>query len=379
MDPMMFAIPVFAVSMAAEAAITRRYVLEYAVSDVVCGLLQQAIGAPAKLLVGAGYLLAYDTLRVTTWDPASPLTWVVAFVLADLAFYGWHRWSHRMNIGWAAHVVHHQREDFNLAVALRQSGSNALTSLPFYGPLAIVGIPLSVTFVCIAASVMYQFFLHTELIRTLGPLEWVLNTPSHHRVHHARNPGYLDRNYGGTFIVWDRLFGSFARESEPCEYGSVHRFVSVDPVHANLWYPLLLIRRSLSSKGGLWLWLRAPAALELEEAPTPSWSPTRGPRSVYIFGQFWVLVGLLYGLLVSMPSPSPAELVGYPLLIALGGTALAGLATQRPAAVGVEAVRLGLTSVFVALLYPTFALGTAGFAAVSLGGVAYAFRPPRRA
>ena len=116
-----------------------------------------------------------------------------------------------MSAGWAAHVVHHQSEEYNLTVALRQGALQPAFSWVFYLPLAVLGFPPAMFLAVSSFNTLYQFWIHTRLIGRLGPLEWVLNTPSHHRVHHARNPRYIDRNHGGTLIVWDRLFGTFAR------------------------------------------------------------------------------------------------------------------------------------------------------------------------
>jgi len=141
-----------------------------------------------------------------------------------------------VNVLWAAHVVHHQSEDFNLAVALRQAVATSFTSLPFYLPMAFLGVPPVVYATMVALSTLYQFWIHTELVGKLGRLEWILNTPSHHRVHHAVNPQYLDKNYAAALILWDRFFGTFAEEREPCVYGTVHPLESFKPVWAQLAY-----------------------------------------------------------------------------------------------------------------------------------------------
>jgi sterol desaturase/sphingolipid hydroxylase (fatty acid hydroxylase superfamily) len=124
-----------------------------------------------------------------------------------------------VNALWAAHVVHHQSEDYNLAVALRQNILTSFTSVPFFLPLALAGVSPIVFASMNALSLLYQFWIHTELVGRLGWCEEWLNTPSHHRVHHGINPRYLDKNYGAIFIVWDRLFGTFEPERAPVEYG----------------------------------------------------------------------------------------------------------------------------------------------------------------
>lgn len=154
------------------------------------------------------------------------LNWVTAaltFVGVDFCFYWMHRASHRMRWFWAAHVVHHSSERMNFSTAMRQNATNIFNGMwVFYLPLALVGFNPVWIGVAYAFSLVYQFFIHTTLVPPLGRrIEWLFNTPSHHRVHHGRNPGYIDRNYGGTLIIWDRLFGTFeAEDSEnPPEYG----------------------------------------------------------------------------------------------------------------------------------------------------------------
>ncbi|MDV2078554.1 sterol desaturase family protein [Marinobacter xestospongiae] len=158
------------------------------------------------------------------WD--LPLTWPVAlltFIGVDFCFYWMHRCSHRMRWFWAAHVVHHSSERMNFSTAMRQNATNIFNgNWAFYLPLALLGFNPVWIGVAYALSLVYQFFIHTTLVRQLpAAIEWLFNTPSHHRVHHGRNPGYIDRNYGGVLILWDRLFGTFTAEDpqRPPEYG----------------------------------------------------------------------------------------------------------------------------------------------------------------
>ena len=161
--------------------------------------------------------------------------WLLALVAYDFSYYWFHRVSHEINLFWAAHVVHHSSEDYNLGTALRQSGSG-LFGFIFYLPWLVVGIPADIFFAAGAINLVYQFWVHTEHVQRIGPLEWVLITPSNHRVHHAQNAIYIDRNYGGILCLWDRLFGSFQDElpDEPCIYGIRKPLHSYNPVWANL-------------------------------------------------------------------------------------------------------------------------------------------------
>jgi sterol desaturase/sphingolipid hydroxylase (fatty acid hydroxylase superfamily) len=167
--------------------------------------------------------------------------WLLLFVLEDLCFYAFHRASHRMRILWASHVTHHSSRYFNLSVAFRQ------TWLPFLGvafwlPLLLVGFdPLMVMTVQVI-SLFYQELLHTQLVPRLGPIEWIFNTPRHHAIHHGSNPPYLDKNYGGVLIVWDRMFGTFARESEPVRFGLTKDLRSHNPIviAGHEWWAMLV-------------------------------------------------------------------------------------------------------------------------------------------
>ena len=151
------------------------------------------------------------------------------FLGVDCAYYWFHRIAHEYNAPWAGHVVHHSSEDYNLAVALRQGTFQGLFSWVFYLPLALLGFPPAWFAAMTSFDLLYQFWIHTRAIGKLGPLEWVLNTPSHHRVHHARNPKYLDKNYAGTLIIWDRMFGTFQAEEEEPVYGLTKPLEQLEP------------------------------------------------------------------------------------------------------------------------------------------------------
>ncbi len=149
------------------------------------------------------------------------MTWLAAFVAYDLCYYWQHRFGHERQFLWAAHVAHHQSEEYNLSTALRQTSSGFLLGWVFYVPLFLLGVPAKMVVTVGAINLIYQFWVHTRHIPELGWYEWVFVSPSNHRVHHAQNSCYMDRNYGGVFIVWDRLFGTYQRElpEESCVYG----------------------------------------------------------------------------------------------------------------------------------------------------------------
>lgn len=250
MDAIALAIPFFFLLMGLElawSAWTGRKVYRFNdfISNLGCGIGSQVVGAFSKSVIFAAYLLVYEHARLFTVK-STALTWIAAFLLVDLLYYWFHRLSHEINFLWAAHIVHHQSEEYNLSVALRQSWWQGLFSWWFYVPLALIGIHPIVIVTVGAVNTLYQFWIHTKAIGHMGPFEWLFNTPSHHRVHHGSDPKYLDRNHAGTLIVWDKLFGTFQPEEEEPIYGITTPLRSWDPMRANLhyWQELFTMARS---------------------------------------------------------------------------------------------------------------------------------------
>ena len=207
-----WAIPIFLVLLGVEilaSKISRRkdHLFADMVSNISCGLGEQLTGAFAKTTVFLVYIYLYHAVAPFHLASQSPTTWIIGLLGVDFSFYWWKRFFHRTHLGWATHVAHHQSQDYNLSVALRQSWTAKFSLAPFHWPLAIFGVPPALFLACEILLKLHQFWLHTPLIGRLGPLGWVLNTPSHHRVHHGLEHTYQNRNFGGIFIIWDRLFG----------------------------------------------------------------------------------------------------------------------------------------------------------------------------
>ena len=241
MDLVPYAVPFFLLAILLELAWGRRTGRNtYRINDAVGSLFMGSLSTTIKLVfIGAGGLVFVAIERkYSLWrmDTGSPWTWVFAWFAYDFCYYWFHRISHERQILWAAHVAHHQSEDYNLSTALRQTSSGALLGWIFYIPLFLVGVPAQVYVTVASANLIYQFWVHTEHVPKLGFLEWFMITPSNHRVHHAQNDLYVDRNYGGVFLIWDRLFGTFQEELEgqPCIYGIRGPLRSFDPLWANL-------------------------------------------------------------------------------------------------------------------------------------------------
>ena len=210
-------------------------------------------------------------LGVPQWSMDSAWQWVAAFVAYDFCYYWKHRYGHEWRIMWASHIAHHQSEEFNLSTALRQTGTDYI-GFVFYIPLYLAGVPAAAVITVGSLNLIYQFWVHTEHIRRLGPLEWIFVTPSNHRVHHARNPEYIDKNYGGVFILWDRLFGTFKdeRADMPCVYGITTGLKSWNPLWANLHFwsdTAKLAWRTRSWGDKLRIWFKPPGWIPADLDP----------------------------------------------------------------------------------------------------------------
>jgi sterol desaturase/sphingolipid hydroxylase (fatty acid hydroxylase superfamily) len=209
---------------------SRTYRLNDALTNISCGTGSQLTGAFFKIITFGLYVWVYDNFAFFQL-PVTWLTFVLVFVLDDLAYYWAHRVSHEVNFFWnTGHVVHHQSEDYNLSVALRQSWFQTFFTFPFTLPLALLGFNPVQLMIAHGINLLYQFWIHTEKIDKLGFLEWFMNTPSHHRVHHGRNPKYIDKNHAGVFIIWDKMFGTFQAEEERPTYGITTPTNSWNPI-----------------------------------------------------------------------------------------------------------------------------------------------------
>lgn len=226
------------------------YRFEDAIASLACGISQQVT---ALFLVGAivgGYVWVFGwSRRLGLAAMPDYWAWIIGFMGVDFAYYLFHRASHRVNILWATHVVHHHSEEYNLSTALRQGSLQGLATAPFYWPLALVGVPPMIFLGCVTINTLYQFWIHTRLVGKLPfGLELWLNTPSHHRVHHGIDPTYIDKNYAGVFIIWDRLFGTFKEEKSEPNYGTVKPLASWNPLWANVHYFVELWQQSARTK-----------------------------------------------------------------------------------------------------------------------------------
>ena len=264
------AIPFFFLLIGIEVAVSRAgarrggaalYRLHDALGSMACGIGEQVIVVFTAGASVVAYLYVEKHLAVTVIPRTSVLAWIAVFFLVDHSYYWFHRSSHRVNFLWAGHGVHHQSEEYNLSTALRQNWIENLLAWPFYVPLALVGFPFLMFATASTVNLLYQFWVHTRAIATLGRAEGILNTPSSHRVHHGIDPKYVDRNYGGMFMLWDRMYGTYQPEEEEPIYGTVKPLGSYNPLWAQLegWHRLVTMSRSTARLGDkLRVWVAPP-------------------------------------------------------------------------------------------------------------------------
>ena len=367
MNPILFAIPVFLLTIVLEAWWARRrglavYDIPDAVTSLHHGVLSQLTGAFTKVATLGIYIAVYDTYRLTEWSMGNAWLWVLALILYDLCYYWAHRMGHEVNILWASHVVHHSSEYYNLSTALRQTSTGALLGWAFYLPLAVLGIPWQMLVIVGLIDLLYQYWVHTELIGRLGVLDRILVTPSNHRVHHGQNDYCIDKNYGGILILWDRLFGTFEdeRDGEKIVYGIRKPLKSYSPIWGNLHYYADLWRESVAAQGwrakvGVWVappggWTDEPIA-HFEPATFQRYTrQTPAAMRWYVALQYALLVPLVVHFLGIVKDIPTADALVYAGVIAFTAVALGALLEGLPWGRWLEMLRLLAVGAVFALL-----------------------------
>jgi alkylglycerol monooxygenase len=311
LNPIVLSIPVFFLLIGIELMVERishrkLYRFPDAIANLSCGITSQVSGLFLRVFAIGVYEILFSNLAFFSLDRSVWWYWVALFLLVDLAYYWAHRMSHEVNLFWGGHVVHHQSEDYNLSVALRQSSFQVIWTFAFSLPLAIAGFDTWDFAMISAFNTLYQFWIHTEAINKLGWFEFIFNTPSHHRVHHGRNPKYIDKNHAGTLIIWDRMFGTFQPEEERPTYGITKPLNSWNSVWANvshyhtMWSEFKQISlwsdkvRYLFQKPG-WLPLSLGGAQPIPEIPATYEkydTPVPVKISYYVLFQYIVCLGV---------------------------------------------------------------------------------------
>jgi alkylglycerol monooxygenase len=319
------------------------YRLNDSVSDLSCGILQQVLEVFLKTVLFSGYAWLFARHRLFDVPSGAAWAWAACFLGVDFLYYWFHRFSHEVNAGWAAHVVHHQSEEYNLTVALRQGAFQPAISWVFYLPLAVLGFAPAMFLAASSFNTLYQFWIHTRLVGRLGALELVLNTPSHHRVHHGRNPTYTEEG------------------REPV-YGITRPLASFNPVWANLhyWAEMAAIarraRRPLDRLRVLWKrpgWRPPDLGGSLAPAEVDPASHRKFEVAVpaglkrYVLAQFAVTNLGAVAFLAVAPQLSTIVRTSGAAAIALSLLSLGGLLGRRPWAPGLEAARIAAACLIV--------------------------------
>ena len=376
-------IPFFLVMIGIELLVTRRerdlrYRFADSITNLSCGVGQQLLEPFFRAAGLAAYVFLYEKCRVTTVSSSSVIGWVVLLFGVDFFYYAFHRASHRVNLFWASHVVHHQSEEYNLSVALRQSWIEILLAWVFYLPLAVLGFsPLA--FVAMSTlNTLYQFWIHTRVVkRTPAVFEWIFNTPSHHRVHHGVNPKYIDKNYAGIFIIWDRLLGTFQAEEEEPVYGTVKPLASFNPLWANVhyWFEIAALSRSAPRLGDkIWAWFAPPewrpkelseglGYVTIPEASRATQKKYGGPLGLalvaYVTVHFGIAATTLAAFLAFAAEAPPPLLATVAGLILVAVIAWGGLFEGKSWGIPLEVLRLAATMGAVAWFARDLANATA--------------------
>ncbi len=360
----LLAIPFFFISIGLELWFARKrgakwYNFEDTITNLNLGIGSQAVGIMTKLLLVGVYHWTYEHARLIDLPQNHVAVWIGALIMFDYIYYWAHRLGHEWNYMWGAHIVHHQSREFNLSVALRQSWFHNLISFFMFVPMAFLGIHTYVLVGVAAITTLYQYWIHTRAIKKMPRwFEFIFNTPSHHRVHHATNKHYIDRNYAATFIIWDRLHGTFTEEAEEPVYGITKPFESLNPIWANIHYYKEMYE-GMKREKGLWnkimLCFKGPEYLgnllnEPISAPKPPVQASL-PVKIYVLGQFVVLsAGMVKYLMHFEELSTLSQVAGFSLIIATTHVC-AGLLESRKGAIILEILRLTGVMAFLNALY----------------------------
>ncbi len=329
------------------------------VSNLNSGIVSQVVGVFTKIITIGVYTWIYNNYRIFKNISDVWYVWILLLIGVDFFYYWFHRLSHEVSVLWGTHVVHHQSEEYNLSVALRQSATQTFGSFWFYLPLAFIGFS-PVLFATIASiQTLYQFWIHTRLINKMPVwFEYVFNTPSHHRVHHGVNPKYIDKNHGGTFIVFDRIFGTFQNEEEEVHYGITSQLKSWNVGVANFdyygWIGKQLIHVK-SAKDFLFVLIKAPGwrpeylggAIIPKEIDTTRqlYDEDAAPKTqVYIFVQFVLMLGFVSFFLFGIAKFNATHKLVATGFIILSCITLGVLFERKKWAVVLEIIRLLLAA-----------------------------------
>ncbi len=365
-----FASPVFFLFIAIELIVgikrsRNTYRLNDTLNSLSLGIMSQIVGVFLKVLAVGVYAWVFAHFSVFKLPADNIWVWVSGLLLYDFLYYWLHRMGHETSLLWAAHVVHHQSEEYNLSTALRQTSTGSLFGWIFYLPLAVLGYPVEIFIIIALIDLLYQFWVHTQQIGKLGWFDRVFVSPSNHRVHHAVNDIYLDKNYGGILILWDRLFGTFIDEMDehPVVYGTRSPLRSWNPLWANLEvYKAVALDawRARRWADKVQIWFRPPGWRPADVAAAypskafdinrPLYDPAlNGARMWYCLVQFVLILQVTTHFLTAYNDASFGSGLAYAIWLVAGLWIVGGLMEQRRPYLPLEAVRL-LASLLIVVL-----------------------------
>lgn len=369
MNLIVLAIPLFLILILIELVIdwrkqSKTYQFNDAINSINLGMMSQVIGLIKKTLQFSIYAIVFQSFAAFQFDINSPYMWIFAFIAYDFCYYWSHRMGHEMNIFWASHVVHHQSEEYNLTTALRQTSGSFLNFI-FYLPLAFIGLDPLVIVAVGSLNLIYQFWVHTKHVDKMPNwYEFMFVTPSNHRVHHAQNPVYLDKNYGGVFILWDRLFNTYHPElkEEPVIFGITKPLASWNPLWANAefyWNLILDAVRTKSWKDKVSIWFKPtgwrPADMN-EKHPYPTFDPYKQikfdvaltlTQKYYILFQHISAIAIVVYLLLSATSMTMQTIIVISAAFLFFLFSLGSFQQQQPNAYLIEFIKNCLITVLI--------------------------------
>lgn len=372
----LYAIPMFLLLIAIELWVDHKrgsayYRFNDAINSLSLGMVSRFTGVLKAILPFSIYIYIYNQWALFDLSQGI-VAWVIAFVLYDMAYYWAHRFNHRISVMWGSHVVHHNSEEYNLTTALRQTSSPSLFAWLVYLPLAVIGIDPIIFISCASLNLIYQFWVHTRHVDKMPAwFEAIMVTPSHHRVHHALNRDYIDKNYAGVFIIWDKLFGSFQAEKDDINivYGVSNQLSSWNPIWANLqvyWQLMLDAWRTRNIVDKFKVFFMPPGwrPEDVNQQYPRGYVTTKtmvkydvelsSSMKQYIIAQFVLMMPVTILFLLAIPNLSFLAMV----LVALSSIGslviISGLQEQKPWTVWAEPMRILFVSIIFYLLLSTY-------------------------
>ncbi len=396
MNYILLAIPLFMILIIIELAWdkykgTGFYRLNDTVNSIAMGIYSRLTGLMYAFIPFSAYVLVYENFSFLKLPLEDTWVWLAAFVVYDLGYYFLHRLGHTLNITWASHVIHHQSEDYNLSTALRQTSIPSVLAWLCLIPMALLGFPPVVLLAAGSFNLIYQFWVHTQHIKKLPSwYEAIFVTPSHHRVHHGKNKIYIDKNHGGVFILWDKLFGTFQSEldDEKVIYGISTQLASWNPIWGNVQFIGHLIKDAWLTKN--WfdkftLWFRATGYRPQDMEKNYPRVKTNGVvtkydiensagTKAYILAQFFLCLVLVFAFLIMAKDLMPWQLILGATTLGLFLFSLSKVQEEKGSAILWEILKFAVLAVSAAMIASNVAwalpaLSVIGF--ISIGSLYY--------